>query len=260
MDMQFIFSAFIAGLLTFLAPCTLPLVPGYLGFISGVSASEIQNMALGKNIRKKIFVNGLFYVLGFSFIFILLGVLFGLGGGQLIQYRVILGRIGGILIVIFGLYMLGMQFSGLEKFLYTLWWFGKEIKLPFFSFLRPGNTFSSFLFGAIFAFGWTPCIGPILGTVLLLASQSATIMSGTILLTVFSIGLAIPFLLLAAGFGHGFYTWRHKEIFFKLVSVVSGLFLIIIGWLLIFDAFSEWVSFFYRVFNFLEYEALLNYL
>jgi cytochrome c-type biogenesis protein len=260
MDINLIFSAFVAGVLTFLAPCTLPLVPAYLCFISGVSASELKQVGTEKNIRRRIFINGLLYTLGFSFVFILLGLLFGLGGIYLVHYRIILGRLGGILIIIFGLYMLSTQFLWFDNFFNKLWWFNKEKRLPILSYLKPGHPLSSLFFGAVFAFGWTPCVGPILGTVLLLASQSATMLSGAILLTIFSAGLAIPFLFMAAGWGQSFYKWQYKTSFFKVVAIISGIFLLFIGLLLLFDALSTWTNFFYHIFSFIKYESLLNYL
>lgn len=247
--------AFIAGLLTFLAPCTLPLVPGYLGFISGVSLNELNNSAYSGSVRRKIFLNGLMYVVGFSFVFILLGSLFGLGGAGLIQYRILLSQIGGVFVIIFGLYMLRiLNFSWLENLL------GREHKLNITRHLKPGHPTSSFIFGATFAFGWTPCIGPILGTVLLLASTSGTLAQGAILLAIFSAGLAIPFLIVALATG-----WASKHLskinqYLHYVSVVGGVFLIIIGILLLTNSFAYFTGYFYQLFNIVGYERLLQYL
>src|SRR3989344_7045516 len=177
MDFSLIIPAFIAGILTFLAPCTLPLVPGYLGFISGVSANDLRDPTKAKVARRKIFLNGVLYVIGFSLIFIILGSLFGLGGAALIKYRLWLSRIGGIFVIFFGLFMTGvlkLPLLNIEKH------FG-NIKA-----LKPGNPASSLIFGAAFALGWTPCIGPILGSILTLAAASATVGQGAFLLAVFS--------------------------------------------------------------------------
>jgi len=171
MEFSLIIPAFIAGVLTFLAPCTLPLVPGYLGFISGVSAQDLQDLLKSKSVRRKIFLNGLLLVVGFSFIFILLGSLFGLGGSALVQYRIWLSRIGGIFVILFGLFMVGvlrLPFLNVEKHM-------SGIKA-----LKPGNPASSLIFGATFAFGWTPCVGPILGSILTLAAASATVGQGSV--------------------------------------------------------------------------------
>jgi cytochrome c-type biogenesis protein len=189
MEFSLIIPAFIAGILTFLAPCTFPLVPGYLGFISGVSAQDLQDPLKSKSARRKIFLNGLLFVVGFSFIFILLGSLFGLGGSALAQYRIWLSRIGGIFVILFGLFMIGvlrLPFLNVEK------------NIGAIMALKPGNPASSLIFGATFAFGWTPCVGPILGSILTLAAASATVSQGAFLLSVFSLGLAVPFLIIAA--------------------------------------------------------------
>lgn len=194
--LSLIIPAFIAGIITFLAPCTLPLVPGYLGFISGVSLEDVKDPAKSKKARLRIFLNGLFYVIGFSVIFILLGSLFGLAGSVLFKYRLWLSRIGGIFVILFGLYMI----LGAVKIPF-LSFLGADKRLQITKVIKPGNPLSSFLFGTAFGFGWTPCVGPVLGSILLLASSSATVSSGAFLLTVFSLGLAVPFLAIALGVG-----------------------------------------------------------
>ncbi len=245
-----ILPALVAGLLTFLAPCTLPLVPGYLAFISGVSLHELQHQGAG-SLRRKVFINGLWYVLGFSLVFIILGSVFGSVGSLLAPYRLLLARLGGIIIIFFGLYLLGLvrlpQFLG-------------EYKLHIERVLRPGHKTSSFLFGATFAFGWTPCIGPILGSVLLLASQTATAGRGAFLLLIFSLGLAIPFLMLAWGVGSATH-WLHRfNKLLKVISIIGGLLLVGLGILLLTDNFAYWLQLAYRWFGFIKYESLLQYM
>ncbi len=242
-----IIPAFIAGLLTFLAPCTLPLVPGYLGFISGVSLADLENPTLAKRARLRIFYNGLLYVIGFSLVFIVLGSLFGLGGAALVKYRIWLARIGGIFIIVFGLYML------------------KLIHLPFLSSLQirsiqPGKPLSSFLFGTTFAFGWTPCVGPILGSILLLASTSATVGQGAFLLFIFSLGLAIPFLLIALGIGSAAKYLGTIKKYLSVVALFGGVFLIFLGVLLVTNQFAAWLGYAYQLFDFIDYAKLLDYL
>lgn len=254
MDTAFVVPAFIAGLLTFLAPCTLPLVPGYLSFIGGVSLQDLKDPAKAASARRKIFLNGIFYVIGFSAVFILLGSLFGWGGSALAQYRVPLSRIGGVFVIFFGLYMMHV------------------ISLPFFSFLggerrirlpqsiKPGNPTSSFVFGSVFAFGWTPCVGPVLGAILTLAASSTTVGQGAFLLAVFSLGLAVPFLLIAAGIGSASRYLGCLALYLNAVSVIGGLFLVFLGILLVTNSFVLWISYAYRLFDFINYESLLNYL
>jgi len=251
MGLSLIIPAFIAGILTFLAPCTLPLVPGYLGFISGVSAQDLQDPLKSKSARRKIFLNGLLFVLGFSFIFILLGSFFGLGGSALVQYRLWLSRIGGIFVILFGLFMIGvlrLPILNVEKHI-------SGIKA-----LKPGNPVSSLVCGATFAFGWTPCVGPILGSILALAAASATVGQGAFLLSVFSLGLAVPFLFIAAGIGSASSYIAKLSKYLNVISIVGGLFLVFLGILLFTNMFGVWIAYFYRWFDFINYERLLDYL
>lgn len=251
MEFSLIIPAFIAGFLTFLAPCTLPLVPGYLGFISGVSLSDLKNPGKIKTARRKIFLNGLFYVIGFSVVFITLGSLFGLGGGALVKYRLWLSRLGGLLIIFFGLFMLKIlkpPFLNREKHLVNI------------KFLKSGRPGSSLLFGATFAFGWTPCIGPILGSILTLAASRATVGQGMFLLVIFSLGLAAPFLIIAAGIGSASTYLSKLNKYLNLISIIGGVFLVFLGVLLLTDNLIVWTSYFYRIFGFIHYERLLDYL
>ncbi len=246
--------AFIAGLLTFLAPCTLPLVPGYLGFISGTSIDDARDPKKGKGVRKKIFYNGLLYVVGFSLVFMLLGSAFGAAGSLLGDYRLWLSRIGGVFVIFFGLYLMHVFKLPVLNFL------NSEKKFNLANKLKPGKPSSSLLFGMTFAFGWTPCVGPILGTILLLASTSGTVLQGTVLLFVFSLGLAVPFLLMALGVGHAAQYVKKLTKYLNIISFIGGLFLLVLGVLLVTDRFVLWISFFYELFDFVSYEALLQYL
>lgn len=251
MDFLLIIPAFIAGILTFLAPCTLPLVPGYLGFISGVSIQDLQDPLKTKSARRKVFLNGLLFVIGFSFIFIILGSLFGLGGAALFKYRFWLSRIGGVFVILFGLLMIGvlrLPFLNIEKHI-------SGVKA-----LKPGNPMSSLIFGATFAFGWTPCVGPILGSILTLAAASATVGQGAFLLSIFSLGLAVPFLIIAGGIGLASNYITKLSKYLNIISVIGGLFLIFLGVLLLTNKFGLWIAYFYQWFNFINYGNLLDYL
>lgn len=251
MDFSLIIPAFIAGILTFLAPCTLPLVPGYLGFISGVSASDLQDPSKAKIARRKIFLNGVLYVIGFSLVFIILGSLFGLGGATLVKYRIWLSRIGGIFVIFFGLFMMGilkLPFLNVEKHV-------GSVKA-----LKPGNPISSLIFGATFAFGWTPCVGPILGSILTLAASLATIGQGAFLLAIFSLGLAVPFLIIAASISSASVYLAKVSKYLNAISFVGGIFLVFLGALLLTNSLASWISYFYQLFNFINYEGLLDYL
>lgn len=237
-----IIPAFIAGMLTFLAPCILPLVPGFLAFISGTSTD-----------RKKIFLNGLLYVVGFGGVFIILGSLVGLGGTFLFRYRGVAAQIGGLFVSLFGLFLLFPRISAFRSLL-------KERHLLFTKNLQPGRPMSSFLFGSAFAFGWSPCIGPILGSVLTLAAFSGTLAQGAFLLFIFSLGLAIPFLTIALVVGWASTFFVKIEKYLRYVSIIGGVFLAILGLFMATNNFGLWTSWFYRVFNFINYNALLKYL
>jgi cytochrome c-type biogenesis protein len=254
MDYSLIIPAFIAGILTFLAPCTLPLVPGYLGFISGASLEDLKDPSKSKKVRAKIFLNGLLSVLGFSIVFIILGSLFGLGGSALAQYRVWLSRIGGVFVIFFGLFMMGAFRLPFLDFLST------EKQINALKFMKPGNPISSLVFGATFAFGWTPCVGPILGAVLTLAAASTTVGQGALLLAVFSAGLAVPFLVIALGIGSATQYLAKITKYLNIVSIVGGVFLVFLGILLLTDSFSLWLAYAYQLFNFVDYDKLLEFL
>ena len=256
MTVSLIIPAFIAGVLTFLAPCTLPLVPVYLGFISGASAKDLQNTTHHPNIRRRVMLNGLFYVFGFSAIFVLLGTLFGIGGVALAKYQFIFTKIGGVFIFFFALYLMGVfeKITPLHALLYSDYRFNVPASL------KPGNPWSSFIFGVTFAFSWTPCVGPILGSVLLLASSSATVGQGAFLLSIFALGLAIPFLIIAAGVAHASETIKKLSHILPYISFIGGVFLLFLAVLLLTDSLSLWLGSFYRVFSFINYEKLLDYL
>jgi len=237
LSLPLIAGAFIAGVLMFLAPCTLPIVPGYLAFIAGE--------------RRLVMRNAVAFVLGFSAIFVLLGASAGLFGILIGPWRYELARLGGVVIIIFGLTMLGLlrlSFVSTER----------HLRLP--SFLTIGHPSSSLLIGTLFALGWSPCIGPILGTILLVASTSTTALSGALLLAVFSAGLALPFLLTALLLSHAQSLLGHLTVAARVLSVVGGLFLIFLGILMLMGQTVLLVSWGYGALEFIGYGQLLNYL
>lgn len=243
LSFAFLISAFFAGIVTFLAPCTFPLVPGYLSFIAGSAKS-----------KSKIFLNGVLYVIGFSSVFILLGTLFGLGGSFVFQYKAILIKLGGIFVIVFGLFMLGSAFNiPLFRF------FAADRRFHLGHKLAPGKPVSSLLFGASFALGWTPCVGPILGVILTLAASSATLGKGAFLLFVFSLGLAIPFLLTALAVGWASEHFAKIAKYLNWVSVVGGIFLVALGVMMVMGNYVFWIGLVYRFFALfgLNYEGVL---
>ncbi|MBI3305275.1 sulfite exporter TauE/SafE family protein [Candidatus Parcubacteria bacterium] len=243
--------AFMAGLLTFLAPCTLPLVPGYLGFISGVSLDDLQTSEKAARLRLKIFLNGLLFVLGFSLVFIFFGTAAGLAGRGLLPYRIWLTRIAGVFVIIFGLFMLGvLRIPFLAR--------ARRLRVP--ALFKRGKPMSSLVLGAAFGFGWTPCVGPILGSILFLASTAATAGQGALLLAIFSLGLAVPFLTIALGIGSASAYLAQVSRYLHVVSVVGGIFLVLLGILLVTGKTYVLIAYGYRLFNFIQYDRLLNYL
>jgi len=247
LSLTFAVSSFIAGLLMFLAPCTLPLVPAYLAFISGVKEDEVSDSLVA---RKKIRTNAIAFVLGFSVIFISFGILAGFFGHFVGQYRVLLSQVGGAFIIIFGLMMLNvLHFSPLMR--------DRKMKLP--KFITPGDPMSAFLIGSIFALGWTPCVGPVLASVLLLATTKATVFSGAFLLALFSAGLAVPFIATALLYARAGTLITKYSYISKAVSLIGGFMLIAIGILLLFNNFGLTVQYGYQLFEFLGVGDLLDY-
>lgn len=243
-------SALVAGGLTFVAPCTLPLVPAYLGFISGIDTDSDQQQALTANQRRQIIKNGAAFVVGFSIVFILFGMLAGLIGQALSQWQTALTRVGGVFIILLGLVMVfDIRLSAFS---------GTGLNLP--SWIQPGNVFSSLGVGATFAVGWTPCVGPVLGSVLLLASQEATVLSGGLLLAVFSLGLAVPFVLLAVFYAHISSWIQSSQQWITWVSRTGGVFLLLVGVLLFTNNFSLTIQYGYEWLDFINYKGLQQYL
>lgn len=250
-SIAFTVSVFIAGLLMFLAPCTLPLVPAYLAFISGVKNEELQNPETEAHAKRTIIINGIAFVLGFSVIFVGFGLLAGLLGGQIGQFRNILSQVGGVFIIIFGLMMLNViKIAPLMR----------ERRIEFPTFLTPGNPASAFGIGSVFALGWTPCVGPVLASVLLLASTSATALDGAFLLAVFSLGLAVPFLFTAFLYIRAAKIISRISVVTKWISYIGGVFLIFLGLLLLTGNFGFTVEYGYKIFNFLGFEGLFDHL
>lgn len=239
-----LFAAFVAGVITFLAPCTLPLVPGYLGFVSDVPLADIQDPERRKTVRWKIVLNGFFFTLGFSIVFIVLGTLIGLLGSTLTQYQGVLNIIGGLFIIGFGLLMLDIvKIPALQ--------FEHRFQAP--RLLQRGKPSSSFVLGAAFGTGWTPCVGPVLGAILTLGVTLDGALQGAFLLTVYSVGLSLPFWLIALSIGSAAQYIQMWGRYLRGISIVGGLFLIFLGVLLFFGklhlllawgfAFMEFIGF-----------------
>jgi cytochrome c-type biogenesis protein len=214
--------AFLAGVISFLSPCVLPLVPSYISFITGVSFEDLADPELGRQVRARTLVNSLVFILGFSVVFIALGASSSLIGELLFEYQDWLRIGGGILVIIFGLFI-----SGIIKLDFLL----KEKKFHFRG--RPAGYVGTFLIGIVFAAGWTPCIGPVLGSILLVASSQGSATYGVQLLTVYSLGLGLPFLVSAMAFNSFLSYSRTLQKHMKVIMVISGIILILFGIILL---------------------------
>lgn len=250
--LSLVIPSFIAGLLTFFAPCTFPLVPAYLAFIGGSSISDLGDKdKLGKT-RVKVFLNGFFFVLGFSFVFILLGLFAGTIGSFVFLSKVWFSRVGGLAVILFGLFMLGVI---------NIPWLNKEKKFNINPNSEKRGTYGfSFFLGTVFGSGWTPCIGPILGSVLVLAGSSNTAFSGALLLSVFSFGLAIPFLLIALGIGRAQKLIDRYVSKIGIINKIGGILVILLGVLLLTDNMYFLVALGYKTLDFFNYDKIINYL
>lgn len=219
--------AFAGGALSFAAPCVLPLVPAYVGYLS----SYVVRRKGERPSRWKAFSHGLFFVLGFSAIFVGLGAAASGIGRLVYDYRPLVMKLGGAVIVVFGLHTLGAL---------RIPWLDYDTRRHF----RPRpelGYLSSALMGIFFGAGWSPCVGPILGTILTLALNEATVARGALLLFVYSMGLGIPFLIIALGVGEASRFLRGRRQVMEGVTLVSGLFLIALGVLVFTDSLG-WLS------------------
>ena len=209
--------AFISGLLSFFSPCILPLVPSYLIFISGITFDDYTELQ-SKKYRKIVLIHSLAFILGFSFVFVALGVSSSALGRLLSNYQVYVMRIGGFILIILGLYYLDV------------------IKIPFLNrekvfHLRekPFGLFGSFIIGITFSLGWTPCVGPALSSILIIASTTESISEGIHLLGLYSLGLAIPFVISALLFDQLFGLLKKYSSIVKYSMRILGVLFIVIG-------------------------------
>jgi cytochrome c-type biogenesis protein len=224
--------AFLAGLLSFLSPCVLPLVPAYLGFITGMSLDELRDDTR----RRSVLVPALCFCAGFSLVFLLMGLSATLLGQLLFQYQEWIARIGGILIVLFGLHLLGVfRFAP----------FMRERRLHLAS--SPKGYLGAGAAGVVFAAGWTPCIGPVLGTLWTWAAVRETMGRALLLLGAYSLGLAVPFLLAAVATGRFLAASRRMRGLIPTLEKASGVILVLVGALLVSGTFTVLAAWFARL-------------
>ena len=222
--------AFSGGLLSFLSPCVLPVVPPYLAYMGGISMGEMTGPGAA---RRRVILPALFFVLGLSTVFVFLGFTASIFGQFFLQNQILLGQIAGAVIIIFGLHFLGVI---------TIPLLNREARLDAGD--RGGSAFGAYVLGLAFAFGWTPCIGPQLGAILSIAATEASISRGTTLLAVYAVGLGIPFLLAAGFIDRAMGVMNRLKRHMKTIERVMGLLLVGVGVALItgaFSAFSFWL-------------------
>ncbi|MFO7964161.1 MAG: cytochrome c biogenesis protein CcdA [Desulfobacterales bacterium] len=221
-------AAFIAGLLSFLSPCILPLLPAYFTFITGFSLEELMHENSGR-IRAKVFISTLFFVSGFSLVFILLGASASFLGGLIQKYESSIRVAGGVVIIILGIHLTGLfriRFLEVEKRI---------------SMNKPLHIFGTFVIGMAFGTGWTPCIGPLLGSVLIIAGNQQTVGEGVLLLSVYALGLAIPFMVLSLFIHYLIAVIQRAVKFMRYMNYGAGILLIVLGVFLITDKLM-WIA------------------
>lgn len=219
--------AFIAGLLSFLSPCVLPLIPSFITYITGLSFADLQAEHPTELVRRKTLLHSLFFILGFTVIFVLLGASATLIGSFLQQHMTAVRKAGGILIFVFGVHVTGLVPFGLlmgEK--------RATIKN------KPSGFFGSFLVGIVFAAGWTPCIGPILASILMVAATEEKVGHGIVLLLLYSAGLGIPFLVSSLALHRFLIFFNRFKKHIRVFEILTGLFLMLVGVLI----FTNWLS------------------
>jgi cytochrome c-type biogenesis protein len=227
-------TSFLAGLVSFVSPCVLPIVPGYLSFISGINMAQYRSEEPPAHLLRRIVILSVVFVLGFSTVFVTLGAAATLVGYYLQQYKRELAFVGGVVVVV-----LGLHTAGLVKIPWLLYEKRAEVRE------RPLGLPGAYLVGLAFGFGWTPCIGPILGGILVYAAQQETVAQGVVLLSAYSAGLGIPFVLSGMAINRFFRASGALKRHMKAVEVVSGVLLVAVGLLLMsnkLEVLARWFS------------------
>jgi cytochrome c-type biogenesis protein len=231
-------TAFVAGILSFVSPCVLPIVPGYLSFISGVNLSQFKEGGeTPAGLARRVGITSLAFVLGFSTVFVALGAAATYVGYYLQHYKRALGMAGGVVIVI-----LGLHTAGILPIKWLLYEKRAEVKT------RPLGLLGAYVVGLAFAFGWTPCIGPILGAILFYASQQETVGQGILLLSAYSLGLGIPFVAAGLAINGFFAAFGRLRRHMRIVEYAAGALLVGVGLLLMTDRLTLLAQYFSRIF------------
>ena len=222
--------ALLAGVVSFLSPCVLPIVPPYLAYMSGVTLSDMSSQA---SARRRAVISALFFVMGLSTVFLILGFTASAFGAFYLQNQVVFARISGVVIIIFGLHFLGI---------FRIRLLDQEARLDAGD--KGGTSFGAYVLGLAFAFGWTPCIGPQLGAILTLAASEGSVSKGTLLLAVYAAGLGIPFLLAAMFITRAMGLMNRIKRHMKLIERIMGVLLLVVGLAMLtgaFTSFSFWL-------------------
>jgi cytochrome c-type biogenesis protein len=220
--------ALLAGVLSFLSPCVLPIVPPYLAYMGGISMAEMTGSSGTMSVRHRVILPALFFVMGLSTIFLLLGFTASAFGGFVLQNQLWLARISGVVIILFGLHFLG---------LFRIALLDREMRVDAGD--RGGSAAGAYVLGLAFAFGWTPCIGPQLGAILSLAAQEGSMERGTLLLGTYALGLGLPFLLAAIFIERSMVFMAKLKRHMKLVEHLMGALLLVVGLALLTGAFTD---------------------
>jgi len=222
-------AAFLGGIFSFISPCVLPLVPGYISFISGVSFEDMKNVnaAAAAARRRQLLLASVAFVIGLSVVFIAFGASATVLAKTLGRYRSVLEKVAGVVVIIFGLHLASV---------FRIKWLDMDTRKQ--TGQRPAGLFGAFLVGVAFAFGWTPCIGPILGGILVIAGSRETVGEGVALLAVYSVGLGVPFVLTAMAMDRFFLASARIRKHYKLIEGISGGLLILLGVLILTNQFS----------------------
>ncbi|MFN8008902.1 MAG: cytochrome c biogenesis protein CcdA [Terriglobia bacterium] len=220
-------SAFVAGLLSFVSPCVLPLVPAYISFISGISLDHLKGEDARRG-RRKVILSAVLFIAGFSTIFILLGASATYAGQVFLRNKILFNRIAGAMLILFGLHVAG---------LFQIKFLNYEKRFNFQK--KPVGILGSYLVGLAFAAGWTPCIGPILAAILVMASDQETSGQGMILLSSYSLGLGIPFFLTAVALNTFFNVFNWIKRHYRAIETISGILLVVLGFLVMTNQLSR---------------------
>lgn len=230
-----VLASLFAGILTFISPCILPLIPVYITLVTGLSVEELDNK---KNLLS-VFLSSLCFVLGFTTVFVFLGLSVTIIGQFFLNNMETLRIIGGIIIIVFALHLLGIFKI---KLLYKQFGWMDKVK-------RTSNYFTIYLIGCAFAFSWTPCVDPILASILIMAATQGTVAKGTMLLLIYSAGLAIPFILTALFINRFFSVFNTLKKYYRTIEIISGILLIFMGILIISGGFNKITMFVNKLFG-----------